>query len=451
MSQRPNLLFVFGDQWRAHATGYAGDPNAVTPALDAFARQSVHFTNAFSGCPICTPARGTLLTGQYPHTHGLFTNDVPLHPQGPALGECLKAGGYQTAWIGKWHVNAGGRAHYISPDRQMGFDYWKVLECTHDYNNSRYYVGGDPTLRKWEGYDAIAQTRDACGYIADRAGEADPFMLVLSWGPPHDPYQTAPSQYRARFDPQDIKLRPNVFPEHQDQARRDLAGYYAHIAALDDCFAELLATLERTGQADNTIVVFWSDHGDLVGSHGRWGKQVPHAESVRVPLLIRHPAGLGVQGRVTDAVLDTCDLMPTLLGLCDLDIPQTVQGVSFAEHVRRGTPTGDGSALYAAYAPFSNYAIIPRWGGREARGLLTARYTYVRDLAGPWLLYDNHQDPFQLHNRVNDPALAAVQADLDRKLQAKIKTTGDEFVPAPEMLRRWNYQADATGTMPYSE
>ena len=129
-AKRPNIVYVMADQWRAQATGYAGDPNVKTPNLDRLATQGISMANAVSGCPLCTPYRGTLFTGQHPLTTGLFINDVPLKPKGATIGETFRSAGYATAYIGKWHVNGGGREAYIPPERRFGFETFKVLECT---------------------------------------------------------------------------------------------------------------------------------------------------------------------------------------------------------------------------------------------------------------------------------------------------------------------------------
>ena len=133
---RPNIVFVFADQWRAQSTGFAGNSEVFTPTLDRLAEESVNFTTAVANMPVCSPYRASLLTGQYPLTHGLFMNDAKFNPQANTMGKIFKAAGYSTAYIGKWHLDGHGRSAYIPPERRHGFDYWKVLECTHNYNKS---------------------------------------------------------------------------------------------------------------------------------------------------------------------------------------------------------------------------------------------------------------------------------------------------------------------------
>lgn len=443
---RPNVVFVFADQWRAQATTWENDPNLIgkTPALDRLATESLCFKYAVSCTPVCTPYRASLLTGQYPLKHGLFINDVPLMTNAVSLAKVYAAAGYDTAYIGKWHVDGHGRSAYIPKERRQGFDYWNVLECSHDYARSRYYAQDDPAPQTWEGYDAFAQTQAAQRYIAARKQGDKPFVLVLSWGPPHNPYQTAPQAYAAQFDPARIVMRANA--TDTPAIRKDLAGYYAHIVALDRALGDLLKTLDEQGARDNTIFVFTSDHGDMLGSHGEIRKQRPWDESIRVPLLIRYPAKIK-GGRVSELLINTPDLMPTLLGLSEVNVPDTVQGQNYAAVLRGERPEPEeGAALIACYTPFGEWTAEK--GGRAYRGVRTKRYTYVRALDGPWLLYDNEKDPYQRENRIDDASYRTVRDTLDGQLQRLLAKTADDFRPGMDYIRQWGYQVDKTGTAP---
>ncbi|MFQ6042157.1 MAG: sulfatase, partial [Candidatus Poribacteria bacterium] len=341
-------------------------------------------------------------------------------------------------------------------ERRQGFDYWKALECTHNYNHSPYYVGNFEQKFYWEGYDAIAQTRDAQNYIREH-DDKGPFLLVLSWGPPHNPYETAPEKYRAMYNPESIRLRPNVPDEDAQKAREDLAGYYAHCTALDACIGDLLHTIREKGIEDNTIFVFTSDHGDMLGSQGEQRKQRPWDESIRVPFLLRYPAIFGRQSRELDALIDAPDILPTLLGLCGLPIPETVEGLNFSDYMQAENPDrveggddpSDGATVIMCPHPFGEWA--RRQYGREYRGLRTRRYTYVRSLEGPWLLYDNHEDPYQLNNLIDNPIYSQLQKNLDAWLQRKLDAMGDEFLPGMDYIRKWNYTVNETGTVPYAQ
>jgi arylsulfatase A-like enzyme len=437
-------VFLLADQWRAQATGYAGDVNARTPCLDRLTAQSVVLTTAVSISPVCSPYRASLITGRSPTTHGVFVNDVCLSRDAVSLAQAFTAGGYRTAYIGKWHLDGHGRSNFIPPQRRQGFQFWRVCECTHDYNHSLYYADSDER-QFWEGYDAEAQTQEAAEYI--RAHKHEPFLMVLSWGPPHNPYDTAPQRFRDMFKPEAIQLRPNVPPGTQEAARRDLAGYYAHCAALDECVNRVVQALDGCGIADNTILVFTSDHGDMLGSQGQVRKQRPWDEAILVPFLVRWPKGLGDRARKLVAPIGTPDIMPTLLGLCGLPIPATVEGADRSGWLRGRDADTDRAALISCVSPFGEWT--RGRGGREYRGVRTRRYTYVRSLDGPWLLFDNQEDPYQQHNRVGEPEYAAIQGDLDLQLQGELKRYRDEFRPGSEYLAKWGYQTDKNGTVPY--
>jgi arylsulfatase A-like enzyme len=456
MSKPLNVLFVFGDQHRYQATGYAGDPNVKTPNMDRMAQEGINLSNAVSCAPVCSPYRGSLLTGQYPLTHGVFVNDVCLNHQAISLAQAFGQAGYETAYIGKWHLDGHGRSSYIPPERRQGFDTWAVLECTHDYNHSYYYLGNDSTPRLWEGYDAEAQTRFAMDYLREYPKDK-PFLMLLSWGPPHNPYETAPQRYRDMYDPEKIIFRPNVDPnrtekpyrQHTLQPGQELAGYYAHISALDDYLGRLMEVLEEQGIAENTLLIYTSDHGDMLWSHGEWRKQWPMDESIRVPFLLRCPALFGKKGRRDPLLINAPDIMPTLLGLCGLPIPETVEGINFADHLLGKKDLSVDAALIEVIMPFSEFQ--PEWGGREYRGIRTGRYTYVRDLNGPWLLYDNQQDPYQMENLCSDPSYTELQLKLDQVLMGMLKERGDEFLPGIEYMKRWGYPMDSSGAVPFED
>jgi arylsulfatase A-like enzyme len=432
--RQPNVLFILPDEWRAQSTGYNGDPNVRAPVLDRFAAVSVSFDTAISGTPVCCPFRASLMTGQYPLTNGVFINDVELKPNGTTLGEAFRSAGYKTGYIGKWHLygspdgNYNRRLAYIPPEKRFGFDYWKACECTHEYDHSLYYEDNDTKPKYWPGYDAFSQTDDACRFIGDHARNHDPFMLVLSLGPPHFPLNTAPEKYRVQFERAEIKLRPNVPPDKRERATEELRGYYAHMAALDNCLERLLGTLDRTGIAEDTIVVFTSDHGDMMQSQGLTTKLHPWDESIRVPFLVRYPAKLGRKGRRIRTPFDSPDIMPTLLRLAELAVPDSVQGRDGFQ-----PPKGEPGALISLPVPITE---ARRWGFAEYRGVRTERYTYVRSIHGPWLLYDNQTDPYQMHNLCNKPEQKALQQRLDRMLGARLREVHDEFLPAAEYIKR---------------
>ena len=449
-TSQPNVLVLLTDQWRAQATGYAGDPNVDTPHLDSLAAISVNFKNAVSGMPVCSPFRASLLTGQRPLTHGVFMNDVQLDTNAVTIAKVFNKQGYDTGYIGKWHLDGHGRLQNVAPgQRRQGFQFWKGNECTHNYNESVYYDNDDPTRKIWDGYDTFEQTDAAIDYIKDRKASKNPFMMVVSYGTPHAPYHTAPVEYRNRFDPEKIQLRRNVPDSLKERAKKDLAGYYAHIAALDDMIGKVIKNLKESGQFDNTIIVFTADHGDLLGSHGAYKKQQPYEESARVPMLYYIPERLNIAAGERDALMNSEDIMPTLLSLCDISIPSTVEGLDYRPYMEGRKQMGD-ATLLTCVQPFGQWNRVTK-GGREYRAIKTKQYTYARDLNGPWLLFDNVNDPYQLNNLIGNEGYTALQDDLESLLAQRLKETGDEFLPGMEYIKKWGYQVDETGTVPYTD
>lgn len=447
MSPRPNIVIILSDQHRAEATGYAGNPDVRTPHLDALSAEAVDFETAVVTIPCCSPSRASLITGRLALTHGVFVNDVTLGDDAVSIAQAFASAGYDTAYIGKWHLNGKGRSSYIPPEERQGFQYWKALECTHDYNSSAYYADADVRLA-WDGYDAQAQTADAEAFIRAHSGSERPFLLVLAWGPPHNPYDQAPEAFRSMYDPARLSLRPNVPSEAEAAAREDLAGYYAHISALDQCLGSLTSTLDELGLGEDTILLYTSDHGDMLGSQGEARKQRPWDESIRVPFLLRYPRVLGRAPRSADSPITSADVMPTLLGLSRLSVPCTVEGTDFSPFLTGEAQSPADAALLACIQPSGEYRRA--LGGREYRGIRTSRHTYVRDLEGPWLLYDNDADPYQLANLVGDPDSTDLRSILDSRLDGLLHQARDPFLPGEAYVQKWGYQLDETGTVPYT-
>jgi arylsulfatase A-like enzyme len=449
---RPNVLYILTDQWRAKATGYNGDPNAITPNIDRLAAESINFANAVATSPVCTPARAALLTGRFPTTTGMFMNDISLSPDEESIGKAFKAAGYDTAYVGKWHVDGHGRSSYIPPERRQGFDYWKVLECTHDYQNSEYYDNDDPNIKEWGGYDAFAQTEDAAAYVRQHAESDEPFFLTLSLGPPHFPHDNAPEEFQRNFSPAAVTFSPNVIlddPEAETFTRQEAAGYYAHIAALDRCVGDIVAVLEANGLVDDTILIFASDHGEMMGSHHLrpFTKQVFWDESCRVPFLLRYPPlTANCDNRTLMTPLGTVDIMPTLLSLCGIEIPAAVEGSDLSSCVRDQVELHDHAALYMSISPFS--INFPDPGYRAVR---TNRYTWARKTDGECHLYDALNDPYQLRNLADDPQAADIRKDLEEVLTRLLVQIDDPFREAGYYLAKWGYEVDEIGNVPYSQ
>lgn len=445
---KPNILFVFADQLRACSVGYAGADAVITPNLDRFAREAAAFSTAVSPLPVCTPYRGSLITGRTPLSTGLVINDVPLSGDEVSIAHVCRDAGYDTAYIGKWHVDGPDRPAPVPPGpRRQGFAYWAAANFEHNYDRSIYFED-DPEPKRWQGFDCEAQTSRAVAYLQERDG-AKPFCLFLSWGPPHHPYRTVPKRFLDMYDPADMTPRPNC----PDPPREDLWGYYAQTTFLDEQFGRLLAALDRLGLSENTVLVFSSDHGDMHGSQGVYKKQWPWDESIMVPFILRYPPAVRPGSRFSFPI-SVIDVMPTLLGFAGIALPDTVEGVDLSPFVRAERDDAPESVLLMNPCPFSigdarGPDQVPTYQGMrmEYRGVRTARYTYVRTIDRPWLLYDNQDDPYQLANRIDDEAMKGVRDELEAMMRAHMTRIGDEFLPKEAYYERFKFDLDHRGKL----
>ncbi len=440
-NQKPNVVYILTDQWRSSTFGYAGDPNVKTPHLDNLAKESVNFKNAVSVTPVCTPHRAALLTGRYPTTTGMFLNDIYLPSEELCMAEIFKSHGYNTAYLGKWHLDGHGRENNVAPERRQGFDYWKALECSHDYNNMPYYENDNPSKKYWTGYSPFALAADANAYLTEKAKERKPFLLFISIATPHFPHESAPVKYKALYSKEKLKLNPNIPKDMEMKIREELQGYYGHCTATDEAIGQVLEKLKELNLEKNTIVVFSADHGEMMGGHGLrpYTKQLAWDESIKVPFLIKYPEIGTSRGSVVDAPINTPDILPTILSLAQLDIPLSVEGADLSSLVKSPDSTTDRAALIMNVHPFTREFPFP-----EYRAIRTKQYSYIKTLNGTNKLFDNTGDPFQMNNLFGDPAYTLLQNELEDKLISALNNIGDDFKPREYYLKKWNLKLDET-------
>lgn len=416
--RKPNILLLMPDQWRGMDLAIMGNPDVRTPRMDQLAADGALLVNTIANCPVCCPARGTLLTGQYAHQHGVDVNDAPLPNEAVSIAEIVKEHGYRTGFVGKWHLEGGKRQPgFVEPGpRRQGFDFWAANICTHNYWNMSFFRDS-PEPIPIDGYSASAFTDEAIGFI--EAEPETPFLLYVQWGPPHNPY-VAPPEYMNQYEPDSLTMRANWQDETRLGSRNDHAGYYAAITFLDDEVGRIVETLKSTGQFEDTIILITSDHGDMLGSHGAVLKRKPWDESIRVPGIVHYPRAVA-KGQEHGFPFAHVDVVPTLLGLAGLATPEGVSGADLSPALRDGTESPAESAYIHSYTETER--------GRFAawRGVRTDRYTYARFEDEPWLLFDNEEDPYQLTNLVDQPEHAELQAELDGMTMDWFKKTGDSW------------------------
>jgi arylsulfatase A-like enzyme len=433
----PNLVFVFSDQQSFDMLGCYGNKDIITPNIDAFAAEGIRFEHCISSQPACTPYRAILMSGQHPLNSGGFKNDVRIVPgEGRYFAEVLRDAGYQLGYFGKWHIYGGDRNRPIPPGPyRYGFDHeFLSNNCTLLFDAKRaYYWNSEGKKTLYGDWEPYAQTRQAMAFIEKHAKR--PFAAFLSWHPPHNwEWQKgykAPPDLLALYDPNTLSLRPNVEPT--GLRRRMYQGHMAMCTGLDRAFGDLVRKLKALGLEENTIVVFTSDHGDMLLSHNwPYNKSVPEIESIRVPLLVRWPQQL--KPRVSELLFGSLDMMPTLLGLMGIDPPSSCQGKNLADAVRSSQDdvvdsvplfhfSGNWRGIYTRNHTYA-FDVSKSEIGQDARTAGRARYA---------CLYNHREDPREMNNLFDDPKHRALRDSLHARSLAWMKQFGDTGLTLREL------------------
>jgi len=433
--RRPNVLFILPDQLRAQSLGCMGNRDVRTPNLDRVATEGVLFRNTVANSPVCCPARAILMTGQYCHRNGMVANDLRLRESQVTVAELLAQEGYRTGFIGKWHLDGGPRLPGFVPPgpRRQGFQFWAANECSHNHFQTQYFRD-TPEPIPIRTFEPEVWTDQALEFL--RAGRTDPrpFFLCVFMGPPHDPY-VAPEKYTKLYDPVKIEMRPNWKAGPNVPGRKEIAAYYASTTAVDDQVGRMLSALDEHGMSEDTVIAVSSDHGDMLGSHGLRLKRKPWEESIRVPGIFRYARRFR-PGRVEEGLLAHIDFAPTLLGLCGARVPGSMQGSNLARLVRGESQRGPESAFFQIFGPYEGDGTADGW-----RGVRTGRYMYARYRTKPWVLYDLEKDPNQTHNLADDPAAAPLLRQMEGRLSAWMKRTGDSWD------YNWTYPVEDKGRL----
>lgn len=446
-SKRPNVLYIFSDEHRACSLPGETYNGAFAPNLARFAKESLSFTSCISNYPVCSPYRGIFLTGRWPYETGIIDNSIQLKDDAGSIGKTFRDHGYYTGYIGKWHLSSNDTIFIPKGPGRQGFEDWHPWANTNPHFDKSFTFDPETGQKiQPKGYNCTLMTDMALQFLKERKEEQGkkqkrPWLLILSLNPPHPPYDDAPPDEMKLYDPVALALRPNVklIPEHsrelrsEDQLRYAQQGYYAHISAVDREFGRILRALKESGQADNTIVIYTSDHGDMMGSHGYMQKRFPWEESCKVPFLVRYP-GVTPHGRETDILFSAIDIYPSLCGLASVPVPAHCVGRDLSAAMRGRTVSGPETSF------LMHIQKLHASGGEKNpaplfRGVRTGQYTYAVADDGLWLLYDNREDPYQQHNLINDPSRTALMRDLDGVVLEWLQKASDPF-PYSQFLSR---------------
>lgn len=444
---KPNLLFVFPDQFQAQSLAYKGENPVKTPNLDKFSEEGIVFTNAVSNRPLCSPYRAMLMTGKYPFSTGVLTNVNTssrkyrnyLDPSETTFADILSYAGYHTGYIGKWHLDApkgpdvdrwqDSKWDAYTPPGRHSFDFWHAYGTYDEHLTPRYWINDAPRqdttfVNEWSPIHEVDVAIDFIGRNKDT-----PWALFLAMNPPHPPYHLVPDKYHDIYADVSVDdlVRPNV-PDGSagNQGRSNVQSYYGMISGVDEQIGRLLRKLEEEGEADNTIVVFTSDHGELMGSHGLMQKVAWYEESLNIPFMVRWPHH--IEPRIDSLNLSVPDVMPTIISLMGLsgELPADLEGHDYSSIILGDEAPGITRPEYSLYF---NPDINNSLGG--LRGLRNSKYTFVvrRNRQGEtvdYILHDNVNDPFQMENIADqNPDLVK---NLETVLLDKLAQIGDPWI-----------------------
>ena len=451
--KQPHILILMPDQQRADSMGCAGHPIIQTPNMDKLAKEGVRFTHAYTVSPICMSARASFISGLYPHNHGMWTNAGQLPADDETFFHHLKQLGYFTAHVGKSHYYPHGGKHLRKYEEYMharGIDYvhettgpwatvstdsymtdhWQELGLLEAFREDYVKRRNNGPLSVWPSPLPAEDYLDS--YIGNQAVEFvdsyqddKPMCLFVGFGGPHEPWD-APGDYATMYRPSDTPLHipPASFGDWMSQeaikrmeqgrieniTEEDIqkirANYYGKISLVDYWFGEILGAFDRKGWLDNTLVVFWSDHGEMAGDHQRLHKSVFYESSVRVPLIIRWPGHIE-GGKISDTLVENIDVYPSLLEAVGAEQSQRCLGKSLWP-VLRNPDTQHRDAVFSEIDSQGHRNIMVR----------TNRYKYALDETGQgYLLYDLIEDPQEQNNLIGKNDMKQVEMELrDRTL-----------------------------------
>ncbi|MDX1947061.1 MAG: sulfatase [Pirellulaceae bacterium] len=461
---RPNILFIFSDDHAYQAISAYGSNRNQTPNIDRLAKEGMRFDRAFVTNSICGPSRAVVLTGKYSHLNGFIDNGANAWFNGnqQTAPKLLQAAGYQTAVIGKWHLNSD----------PIGFDYWHILQGQGPYYNPAMKTAAG--IVKHEGYTTDIITDVALDWLQNQRDKNKPFLLMYQHKAPHRNWQPAArhldkykdvtipepetlfDDYSGRakpaaenqmsianhLSPNDLKLVPQGLTpaqqaefdkaygeENQQLAEAKLEGdartkwnyqrfvkdYLRCVDAVDENVGRMLDYLDKSGLAANTVVIYTSDQGWYLGEHGWYDKRWMYEESFRTPLLVRWP-GQTKPGSTSDKLVMNLDFAETFLDIAGQPVPADMQGNSLVPILRGESPADWRKSVYYHYYEFPQpHHVHPHWGVRTDRYKLIHFYTI-----DAWELFDLEKDPHELKSVFADPAYASVLADLQKEL-ARLK------------------------------
>lgn len=444
-----NLLIIQTDEHHFSTLGCYGGQIVETPHIDSLAEQGALCTSFYATTPVCSPSRGSLVSGLYPQKTPVVTNNIPLDDSIITFAEILKRNDYATGFAGKWHLDGNGKPQW-APKRKFGFEdnrfmfnrgHWKKFV---DSDDGPAVGATDKKGKPSYGLDGADERTFSTDWLTDKAidfintNKDKPFCYFLSLPDPHGPNTVRPPYDTMYADvnvpiPVSLNRKPEQIPGwgksagvKPAQLQKLMRQYYGMVKCIDDNVGQILDTLKEQGILENTIVVFTSDHGDLCGEHGRLNKGVPYEGSARIPFLITCQGKIKA-GTVIPQALGCVDFLPTVLSLMEVSVPHQVDG-------------RDASQLFTGDSKdWDDIAFVRSTPGSEWLSAITARWKLVYSMnEEPWLI-DVKNDPNELINLAGRSEHADVLKDLTKQLLAYGKQYNDPYVDNPR-IQSWMQQ-----------
>lgn len=459
-TEKPNLIFLLADQHRADVLGFEGDSQALTPNLDRLAEQGLVFENAVAVSSVCAPYRSSVYTGKYISSTGMVINEVCMNPNHRAIGYVLHEGGYDMAYLGKWHLVDIHKRDIPQGPSRMGFQYASLFQA-YNFNHQNYQgfywtdEGENVVMKKIKGNQTEYWTQTAIDYIRSSSKSDIPFAVFLNYSPPHDPWtrSNVDSASYALYNDSIFSLPENYLAEADQYADRMKSddqwkywtkqipeakkAYYAMVYHLDGQVGRIMDCLEEEGIEEETILIYTSDHGEMFGAQGRVYKLTFYEEAARIPFIVQWKGHI-MQSSRSDVCLNTPDIAPTILGLLDLPIPDEMEGMDLSH------------TFLGLAGPEPEFAFMQGMGhtyqwidGSEWRAIRDKQYTYARYLVdSSEHLYDNRNDPFQMNNLASDPNYSERLINMRAAMAKKMQDLNDEFKPCTWYRDQWMDPSD---------
>ncbi|MDE0865270.1 MAG: sulfatase [Rubripirellula sp.] len=440
-----NVVFILSDDHRYDAMGFMGHPLAKTPHMDAMAENGTHLKNAFVTTSLCSPSRASILTGLYTFRHRVIDNQRPV-PNGTLFfPQYLQEAGYNTGFIGKWHMGSA------SDDPRPGFDYWFSFKGQGKYYppNDKYTINDNGKRVRQDGYITPLLTRKAVEFLEQQTDHEKPFFLYLSHKAVHDPFTPEPkyestlknipfeSPASSELLADNLRNRPRWlldqrnswhgmdFALHTGQSIKSFYKRYCEaLRSVDDSIGAVMAQLKKMGIYEDTLVIYMGDNGFMFGEHGLFDKRVAYETSSRVPMLMQCPAIIN-GGTVVDQVVANIDIAPTVMQAMGLKKPPHMDGQSFLP-LALGTSIPWRDYFLYVYYWEQNYPQTPTHFSLRGDQY---KYTTYYGLWDTDELFDIQADPMEQNNLIHKPAYAKMKQQMQDRLYAMMDELGGMEIP----------------------